>query len=394
MNYFSIEVEDISELKPKLYNEIKKRNISADRVVILTKKPIKKGGFLGIGAKTVYQVWFQILDSQDNQNTRIQHQEKSVVSQPADSSVTKESEIASSLYKEIDAIKKMLQDVMMDNKKVREIAYSYLKNKEANFEKIKEKMLEKDFPIGFITKILDRIDNEFSEDEKQNFFLIYSKVRDVIAEGIKVASTDIVLNKKPKIVILVGPTGVGKTTTLVKLAFQWGALKKNKFVFFSLDKYRAGASHQLKSFAEIFKVPMIIIKDKESLANALQDFGRDSDIVFVDTAGTSPKNTITINDLSDHLKVLRKYDLFVSLVMSAVTKYKDMLDIINRYSVLNYSNVILTKIDETTTFGSSVAALYDSGIPLSFVTNGQRVERDIMAIRPVDLVQMALDDIV
>jgi hypothetical protein len=63
MNYFSIEVEDISELKPKLYNEIKKRNISADRVVILTKKPIKKGGFLGIGAKTVYQVWFQILDS-------------------------------------------------------------------------------------------------------------------------------------------------------------------------------------------------------------------------------------------------------------------------------------------------------------------------------------------
>jgi len=86
--------------------------------------------------------------------------------------------------------------------------------------------------------------------------------------------------------------------------------------------------------------------------------------------------------------------LFVSLVMSAVTKYKDMLDIINRYSVLNYSNVILTKIDETTTFGSSVAALYDSGIPLSFVTNGQRVERDIMAIRPVDLVQMALDDIV
>jgi flagellar biosynthesis protein FlhF len=394
MNYFSIEVEDISELKPKLYNEIKKRNISADRVVILTKKPIKKGGFLGIGAKTVYQVWFQILDSQDNQNNRIQHQEKSVVSQPADSSVTKESEIASSLYKEIDAIKKMLQDVMMDNKKVREIAYSYIKNKEANFEKVKEKMLEKDFPIGFITKILDRIDNEFSEDEKQNFFLIYSKVRDVIAEGIKVASTDIVLNKKPKIVILVGPTGVGKTTTLVKLAFQWGALKKNKFVFFSLDKYRAGASHQLKSFAEIFKVPMIIIKDKESLANALQDFGRDSDIVFIDTAGTSPKNTITINDLSDHLKVLRKYDLFVSLVMSAVTKYKDMLDIINRYSVLNYSNVILTKIDETTTFGSSVAALYDSGIPLSFVTNGQRVEKDIMAIKPVDLLQMALDDIV
>jgi flagellar biosynthesis protein FlhF len=394
MNYFSIEVDNISELKTKLYDEIRRRNISADRVFILAKKPIRKKGFLGIGAKTVYQVWFQILDSQGDSDGRTQTQVKSNNYSAGEYEAKKENDATSSLYKEIDTIKKMLQDVMVDNKKVREIAYSYIKNKESNFEKIKEKMLEKDFPIGFITKILEKVDNEFSEDEKQNFFFIYSKIRDTIAEGIKVTSTDIIINKKPKIVMLVGPTGVGKTTTLVKLALQWGALKKNKFMFFSLDKYRAGASYQLKSFAEIFKVPMVIIKDKETLVNSLQDFGKDNDIIFVDTAGTSPKNTMTINDLNEHIKIMRKYDVFISLVMSAVTKYKDMLDIINRYGVLNYSNIILTKIDETTTYGSSVAALYESGVPLSFVTNGQRVEKDIMSIKPVDLLQMALDDVV
>jgi flagellar biosynthesis protein FlhF len=217
-------------------------------------------------------------------------------------------------------------------------------------------------------------------------------VKSIIAEGIKVTSTELVINKKPKIVILVGPTGVGKTTTIVKLALLWGLSKKRKFVFFSLDKYRAGASFQLKSFAEILKVNIKVIKDKSELEESLKFFAPDNDIIFVDTAGTSPKNTLTINDLSEHIKVMKKYDLWISLVMSAVTKYKDMIDIINKYSVVNYNNKILTKIDETNTLGSSIAAISESQVPLSFVTNGQRVDSDIAVLRPMDLVYMVLDD--
>ncbi|MGB9621352.1 MAG: hypothetical protein ACPL4C_02800 [Brevinematia bacterium] len=385
MNYFSIEVENMSELTPKLYEEIRKRNISADRVVVLSKRPIKKKGFLGIGGKTVYQVWFQVLDSEST-SSRLP---KSTLK---NDSVSNEPSVDNALYDEIKMLKKMLQEVITENKKIKEITSSYIKAKESNFDMIKKLLLDKDFPPGFIEKVLERVDNELPEDSKQVFYTVLDKVKSIIAEGIKVTSTELVINKKPKIVILVGPTGVGKTTTIVKLALLWGLSKKRKFVFFSLDKYRAGASFQLKSFAEILKVNIKVIKDKSELEESLKFFAPDNDIIFIDTAGTSPKNTLTINDLSEHIKVMKKYDLWISLVMSAVTKYKDMIDIINKYSVVNYNNIILTKIDETNTLGSSIAAISESQVPLSFVTNGQRVDSDIAVLRPMDLVYMVLDD--
>ncbi|MCX8028802.1 MAG: AAA family ATPase [Brevinematales bacterium] len=389
MNYFSIEVENIADLRSKLYEEMTKRNISPDRVVILTKRPIRKKGFLGIGSKTVYQVWIQVLDQDNNIQKNFDTLQKQNIQptlqiQPNDTS--------SLLHKEIENIKKMIQEVMVENKKIKEITSSYLKAKETNFEMIRKQMSERDFPIGFIEKIIERVDNELTEEEKQNFYTIYDKVKSIIASNIKVASTELVIAKKPKIVVLVGPTGVGKTTTIVKLALQWGASKGKKFVFFSLDKYKAGASFQLKSFAEIFKVAMKSIRNEEELKESLDIFANDVDIIFVDTAGTSQKDTLTINDLKEHIKVMKKYDLWVSLVISAVTKYKDMIDIINRYSLVGYNNIILSKIDETNTLGSSIAALYESQVPLSFVTNGQRVEADITTFRPLDLVYMSLDE--
>ncbi|MEN2997956.1 MAG: hypothetical protein ABDH28_02835 [Brevinematia bacterium] len=385
MNYFSIEVENMYELRSRLYEEIKKRNISPDRVVILTKKPIRKKGFLGIGGKMVYQVWFQVLD-QDNVSQRFTEQPQKQSTLPF------EGDMGSPLYKEIETLKKMIQEVMVENKKIKEITSSYLKAKEANFDMIRKQMIEKDFPLGFIDKIVERVDNELTEEEKQNFYVVYDKVKSIIASNIKVASTELAINKKPKVVILIGPTGVGKTTTIVKLALLWGATKGRKFTFLSLDKYKAGASFQLKSFAEIFRAPMKSIRNEEELKESLELFGPESDIIFVDTAGTSQKDTLTINDLKEHVKVMKKYDLWISLVMSAVTKYKDMLDIISRYSVVGYNNIILSKIDETNTLGSSIAALWESQIPLSFVTNGQRVEADITTFRPMDLVYMALDE--
>lgn len=385
MNYFCIEVENMYELKPKLYEEIKKRNISPDRVVILSKKPVRKKGFLGIGSKMVYEVWFQILDQENNNNQKVVEPNQKQNTLPINQDMT------SPLYKEIETLKKMIQEVMIENKKIKEITTSYLKAKEANFDMLRKQMIEKDFPIGFVDRIIERIDSELTEDEKQNFYVIYDRVKAMIASDIKVASTELVISKKPKIVILVGPTGVGKTTTIVKLALLWAATKGRKFAFFSLDKYKAGASFQLKSFAEIFKVPMKSIRNEEELKESLSLFS-DNDIIFVDTAGTSQKDTLTINDLKDHVKILKKFDVWISLVMSAVTKYKDMLDIINRYSVVGYNNIILSKIDETNTLGSSVAALCETQVPLSFVTNGQRVEADITTLRPMDLVYMALDE--
>ncbi len=389
MGYFKIEVENMSELKSKVYEEARKRGLSPDRIVILSKIPVKKKGFLGIGSKVVYQVWFQTLENNEYSPTK-------TLEKKSQSTTSQETTVVmdNSIYEQLDYIRKMMQEVIRENQEIRKVTFSVLRAKEASFDKLREKLLEKDFPPSFVSKIIEEIDSKFSEEDKQNFFFIYNKVRDIIAEGIKVTSTDISLNRKPKLVMLVGPTGVGKTTTLVKLATLWGFNRKARFCFLSLDKYRIGASQQLKTYADIFSVPMKTVTSKNDLVESLDYFASTHDIIFVDTAGTSQKNTMTITDLSEHVKLLRKYDCHISLVISAVTKYKDIVDIIKRYGILEYSNLIITKIDETNTLGSVVSAIYESGIPISFITNGQRVPEDIMTLKPIDLVQMSLDDIV
>ncbi len=212
--------------------------------------------------------------------------------------------------------------------------------------------------------LIDSLDKRAPEvlagylDDKLNF-----------AEGIK-------LNKHGvRIVALIGATGVGKTTTLAKIAARFVLEKNIRAALITADTYRISAVEQLKTYSDIIGLPLEIVYTPEELKVAIHRH-RDKDLILIDTAGRSQHNEYQMKELQDFLAVDSRIEKH--LVMSATTKNRDVADILEKFSVCKPGRVIFTKTDETSSLGMIVNLLADKDIALSFMTNGQSVPDDIV----------------
>jgi len=191
----------------------------------------------------------------------------------------------------------------------------------------------------------------------------------------------------PRMLALAGPTGVGKTTTLAKLAATANLLDKQKVGLISADTYRIAAIDQLKTFAGILDIPIKVVFSPAELREALNDF-KDFDRIFVDTAGRSPNNDDRIEELRELVGAVE--DLHCHLVISATTRPKDMKLVCDRFRPAGFSRVIFTKIDETCTLGPALGLMYKEGLPASYLTNGQSVPDDIILGEESDLTSLVI----
>lgn len=176
------------------------------------------------------------------------------------------------------------------------------------------------------------------------------------------------------LVFVVGPTGVGKTTTIAKLAANMTFLENKRVALITLDTYRISAAEQLRTFADIIGIPISVAFTPLDLQAAVEEF-KQHDIIFVDTAGRSPNN-------QEHMAELRHYvDLTnpdeVILVLSVVTDTRDLIEIYHQFSVIPINKVIFTKLDETYRYGQIVNVLSEIKQPLAYFTTGQNVPDDI-----------------
>lgn len=175
-------------------------------------------------------------------------------------------------------------------------------------------------------------------------------------------------------VVLVGPTGVGKTTTIAKLAGRMSLIEKKKVGLITVDTYRIGAVEQLRTYAEIMNLPfavVITLKEMEAAVNSMSD----CDVVLIDTTGRSSKNKMQISELRAFIEKTNSSS--INLVISSVTKNKDIKNIIEGYKTLNFNNVIITKLDETNSYGALLSIMKYCKTPIRFVTTGQNVPEDI-----------------
>ena len=177
-----------------------------------------------------------------------------------------------------------------------------------------------------------------------------------------------------KAVILVGPTGVGKTTTIAKLAAHLGVISKKKVSLITADTYRVAAVDQLKTYAEIMGMDLRVVHTPQEMRAAINEFSG-SDLILVDTAGRSPKNTLEIGELKAMVDAARPGE--VHLVLSVATKPRDLLDIVARFSPVGIDSIIFTKLDETSYLGGLLTVAHKTGKPISYVTTGQSVPEDI-----------------
>jgi flagellar biosynthesis protein FlhF len=184
---------------------------------------------------------------------------------------------------------------------------------------------------------------------------------------------------KPKLVSVIGASGVGKTTTLAKLAALWSMRKQKKLALISLDSFRLGAAEQLKTYARIMGLPVRVVQDRDEFGQAVELFDH-MDLILIDTAGRSFTHDASRMELAEIFKQVGQ--VTTMLVLSAGAKDRDLAAAIKRSEVLAADGLIVSKIDETTSYGNIINNLIKYKKPVSFLTNGQKVPDDIVPATP------------
>lgn len=340
------------------------KNVLGRDAIILHTRTFRKGGLFGFLSKEKVEV----LAAPD---TRAMSVTKKVV----DHSV-KDSEKDTAVQLELANLRRLLEKVIykVPQGTNKSSAIDLLTKNDIN-EQIAEKILTK-LPVDY---------TQYQTDSSELKGLIIEQIQTYLqsVEGIKIPQTG------RKIVAFIGPTGVGKTTTIAKLAAKFALQGGYQVALVTADTYRISAVEQLKTYSDIMGMPIHVVYAADELKHVL-DCNLDKQLILIDTAGRSPHNSDQLEELKSLLQVDDTIETY--LVLSATTKYKDAFDIVKNFSVCSPNKVIFTKIDETRNIGTIVNLLYQFPMSLSYVTNGQNVPDDIELVNHDKLAPLILRD--
>jgi len=234
-----------------------------------------------------------------------------------------------------------------------------------------------DFSEPFRRETLARLRRDFSIEGLENAEEVEDAVLEWIGDSIQVWKESEA--KRPRILALVGPTGVGKTTTIAKLAAIYavgmGSERPRSVRMITIDNYRIGARQQIETYGNIMGVPVSCVETEEDLRKTI-DLHSDADLILVDTIGKSPRDAVKLAEVQ-RLVAACGPKAEVHLALAATTKSSDMASILRQFEPFGYRAVVLTKLDETDRVGNAVSVLAEKGKAVSYMTTGQRVPQDI-----------------
>lgn len=261
-----------------------------------------------------------------------------------------------------------------------------LKNK--SIDLIIEQLTSNEVSYTYAKQIMDEITNSGNIRTLEDMLsMVYQKIILKIGETKPISFDE--EDKKPKVIFFVGPTGVGKTTTIAKLSSKLLLDEKKKIVIFTSDTYRIAAVEQIKTYASILSIPVEVVYEKKDLETLLSKY-KDYDYLLMDTAGRSHKNKEQVDDLKSLFDSFSEYSMLTYLVLSATTKYKDLKKITSLYEDITDYNLIFTKLDETDAIGNILNIKLDTGRALSYVSYGQNVPDDIEIMNPQIIAKQVL----
>ena len=249
-------------------------------------------------------------------------------------------------------------------------------------------LLDNEVDEIFINQIMDDVDKVAHSTNGLDYLIsnVYQKMI------LKLGQPDVITlaKRKPKVVFFIGPTGVGKTTTIAKIASKFKLEQEKKVALLTADTYRIAAAEQLRTYADILDTPLSIVYTPEDITKEIEKLC-EYDLILVDTAGFSHKNEAQREDMKTLLASLpEEYDRQIYLVLSSTTKYKDLIDITDTYKNFCEYSLIFTKLDETRAYGNILNIKLKTGAAISYVTTGQNVPDDIEVVDTQKLVKQLL----
>ncbi len=355
MQYFTLQAASHREALQKI------REKYGENARILNHRNIRLGGILGLFSKEGVEVTGYISSEPLRRQKLVLEEEKTKIIESV-----KKDQTLKTLLEEIQSLKRELKGVSNGEKQVHptvEIIQKILKSNE--------------FSDDFIKAASEWVESTFSIEDLRDVKQIQNELFMWIGRRIRI-DRPIDFDVKPKIVTIIGPTGVGKTTTIAKLAAIYAIgnskISPKSVRMITIDYYRIAAEQQIKKYGEIMKIPVSVVVNREELRRTIALY-EDADLILIDTIGKSPKDYDKLGEMKNILDVVaKKGDTY--LAVSATTKTSDLEDVIRHFEPFEYRSVILTKLDETSKVGNIISVFDKRDKSIAYISDGQSVPQD------------------
>lgn len=365
MQYFTLQAHTLRDAIDKM-----KRHYG-ENARLLTHRGIKIGGILGLFARQGIEITGYLSDSTVKRPVPADEKKKILEAAQKEQTLGK-------ILKEIEVLK----GIVKNREHLKEVE---LQN--SSIRRIREILELNDFTHKYIKNIITKIRGEFSIAELNDFPKIQRALVKWIGEQITVYPPFRIVKKKPTIYTIIGPTGVGKTTTIAKLAAIYGLGNKkhplSQVRMITIDNYRIAAKKQIETYADIMQIPVTFAETYNDLKKALALY-QDMDLILIDTIGKSPSDFEKLGEMNRILSACGNTSE-THLAISATTKASDIEMILRQFEPFMYKSIVLTKLDETNRIGNALSVLAEKGKPVSYITDGQVVPQDIEEARVLRL---------
>ncbi|HAP43179.1 MAG: flagellar biosynthesis protein FlhF [Spirochaetes bacterium GWD1_61_31] len=339
---------------------------------ILTHRKLRQGGIFGLFGKEIVEITFYLKDDALRDTER------------------RRTEVEDDKRKLLEKINqdRTLHEVLAEVRSLKEIVGdARARGPEAehpSLEALEALLEDNDFSVAYRQELMNRVRAGFSLEELNDFLKIQDTVLEWLGDALvtKAAPPKAI---RPRVIVLVGPTGVGKTTTIAKMAaiHKLGMLElpPHDVRMITIDTFRIGARQQIETYASIMQIPLSSVETAKDLYKTIA-MHADTDLILVDTIGKSPKDAVRLAEMQQILEAAGS-QAEVYLAIAATTKTQDLLEIFRQFEPFRYSGVVVTKMDETNRVGNVLSALAERNKQALWVTDGQRVPLDIERAHPL-----------